>query len=183
MDDRLGPDEGCCVGIIGLDEGIDVLPELGNGGEGSAAQRLSGEDREPDFDLIEPRGAGRREVEVDVGMTLEPAVVLWLVGLQIVEDDVDLLAPIVGDDLVHKVEELDPPTQPLDAVQFMGMLAKVLGELRSLGIGVDRERTGAEYRAQMRRRVYRSMLIGARAAMRRGDAALEQIERHLAPYI
>jgi hypothetical protein len=28
MDDGLGPDEGRSVGIVGLDEGIDVLSEL-----------------------------------------------------------------------------------------------------------------------------------------------------------
>jgi hypothetical protein len=51
-------------------------------------QRLGFQDREPDFDLVEPGSARRREVEVYVRMTLEPAVILWFVGVEVVEDDV-----------------------------------------------------------------------------------------------
>ena len=42
MDFGLGPDKGRGVGVVGLDEGIDVLPELVDGGEGGAAERLAG---------------------------------------------------------------------------------------------------------------------------------------------
>lgn len=42
------------IGVVEVDEGIDVLPELFDRGEGSAVQRLSFQDREPDFHLIEP---------------------------------------------------------------------------------------------------------------------------------
>src|SRR5690349_883794 len=89
MDLCLGPDEGGCVLVIGLDEGIDVLLELLDRGEGCATQGFSLEDRKPDLDLIEPRSPGRGEVEAYVGMTLEPAIVLGLVGIEVVEDDVD----------------------------------------------------------------------------------------------
>ena len=44
------------------------------------------QDREPDLDLIEPGSTGRGEVEMYVGMTLEPAVVFRLMGVEIVED-------------------------------------------------------------------------------------------------
>ena len=50
--------------IVGFDESIDVLPELLDRVEGGAVQGLSFKDREPDLDLIEPRGPGRSEVEV-----------------------------------------------------------------------------------------------------------------------
>ena len=50
---------------------------------------LALQDREPDFDLVEPGGPRRREVEVHVRMALEPAVVLGLVGVEVVEDDMD----------------------------------------------------------------------------------------------
>ena len=79
----LGPDKGRGVGVVGLDESIDVLPELVDGCEGSAAERLTGEDGEPDLDLVEPGGAGWREVEVDIGMSREPcpSFLLWVLRL------------------------------------------------------------------------------------------------------
>src|SRR5215470_3726686 len=109
MDVGLGPSEGGGVVVIGLDEGIDVLLELLDRGEGGAAQGLAFQDREPDLDLVEPGGAGRREVEVHLGMTLEPAVALGLMGAEIIENDVEVLAWVGGDDAVHEVEELDAP--------------------------------------------------------------------------
>src|SRR6516165_3522353 len=82
-------------------------------GEGRAAERLTFEDREPDLDLVEPGSAGRREVEADVGMALEPEISLGFMGAQVVEHDMNGLARIGGDDVVHEVEELDPPAPRL----------------------------------------------------------------------
>ena len=84
MDFGFGPDEGPGALIVGLDEGIDVLPELGDGGEGRAAQGFPGEDGEPDFDLVEPGGSRRGEVEMHIGMRREPSFVL-LVGVEVVK--------------------------------------------------------------------------------------------------
>ena len=89
MDPGFGPDEWLGVLVVGFDEGIDVLAELGDGSERGAVQRLSLQDREPDFDLVEPGGPRRREVETHVRMTFEPAIVPGLVGVQVVEDDMD----------------------------------------------------------------------------------------------
>jgi hypothetical protein len=108
MDFGFGPDERLGVLIVGLDEGIDVLPEVLDRREGSAVEGLSLQDREPDFDLIEPGGSGRREVEMHVLVALEPAVVLGLVGVEIVEDDMDGGVRMRGDDIVHEIEEFDP---------------------------------------------------------------------------
>ena len=44
-----GPDERIGVCVIGFNEGIDVLSELLDRGEGSTVQRLALQDREPDF--------------------------------------------------------------------------------------------------------------------------------------
>lgn len=97
------------VSTLYVDEGIDVLPELSDGCEGGAAEGLAGKNGEPDFDLVEPRSAGGREVEVDVGMSLKPGLVA-LVGIEIVKDGMDLFARIEGDDIVHEGQELDAPT-------------------------------------------------------------------------
>ena len=100
MNFGFGPDEWLGVVIVGLCEGIDVLFELLDRREGGAVQGLAFQDREPALDLIKPGGSGRREVEMDVRVTLEPAVVLGLVGVEIVEDDVDGGIRIAGDDII-----------------------------------------------------------------------------------
>ena len=66
MDLGLGPSKRGGIGVVGLDEGIDVLPELFDRREGSTVSETSFQDREPDFHLIEPGGARRREVKMNV---------------------------------------------------------------------------------------------------------------------
>lgn len=109
MDFGFGPDERLGVLIVGFDEGIDVLSELFDRGEGGAMQRLSFQDGEPDFNLVEPRSPRGCEVEVNVRMTLEPSVVLGLVGAEVVENDMDgsVGVAIGSDDVVHEIEEFD----------------------------------------------------------------------------
>src|ERR1700730_1758613 len=109
MDRGFAPGEGAGGLVIALDEGIDVFPEVGDAGEAGALQRLSAEDGEPAFDLIEPGGVRRGEVEMNVLVPTEPGVALWFVGVEIVENDVDLVRGMGGDDLVHEIEELDAP--------------------------------------------------------------------------
>ena len=43
-----------------------------------------------------------------VRMTLKPAIAFRLVRVEIVENDVNLAAGMVGDDLIHEVEKLSP---------------------------------------------------------------------------
>src|SRR5205814_9999756 len=86
-----------------------MLPELLDCGEGGAVQGLSFQDREPDLHLVKPGGPRRREMEMHVRMTLEPAIVVRLVGAEVVENDVDGGVRVVSDDTVHKIEEFDAP--------------------------------------------------------------------------
>src|SRR3981189_74607 len=109
MDLGFGPNEWLGGGIVGLNEVIDVEPEVFDRGEGSAVEGLCLEDREPDLDLVEPGSPRRREVEAHVGMALEPAVVLGLVGIEVVEDDMDGGGRMGGDYVVHEIEEFDAP--------------------------------------------------------------------------
>ena len=109
MDLGFGPNKRLGGFIVGIDESIDVRSKLFNRCEGCAVQGLAFQDREPDFDLVEPGGPRRREVEMHVRMTLEPAVVLGLVGIEVVEDDMDGRVRMSGDDIIHEVEELDAP--------------------------------------------------------------------------
>src|SRR2546423_1631140 len=55
VDFGLGPHEWLGIVVVALDEGIDVLLELLERGERGAGQRLTLQDREPAFDLVEPR--------------------------------------------------------------------------------------------------------------------------------
>src|SRR5246127_751893 len=110
MDLGFGPDEWLGVLVVTLDEGIDVRPELFDRIEGGAVQRFSFQDREPDFDLVEPRGPRRGEMEVNVGVALEPTIGLGLVRVEVVEDDMNGCVRISGDDIVHEVEEFDAPS-------------------------------------------------------------------------
>ena len=73
-------------------------------------QGFSLQDREPNLDLIGPGGACRGEVEMHVRVTLEPAIVLGLVGAEVVEDHINCSIRAVGDDIVHEIEEFDAPS-------------------------------------------------------------------------
>ncbi len=113
----LGPHEWLCVDIIGVDESVDVGHQILPVAERDACESLGRQDREPDFDLIEPGCFGGREMEMDVRMTLQPTVILGLVCVEIVEDDMEFAAGVLGDDAVHEIEKFDaaaalvlPPT-------------------------------------------------------------------------
>ena len=121
MDLGFGPDEWLGVGIVGFNEVIDVLPELLDRFKGRAVEGLALQDREPDFHLVEPGSPRRREMKPYVGMTLEPAVVFGLVGVEVVEDDMDGAVLMSGDDVVHEIKEFDaPPTRLMGGDHLAG---------------------------------------------------------------
>jgi hypothetical protein len=86
------------------------LAELDDGSKTRSPQGLAAQDAEPAFDLVEPRGMGRRVVKMGMGMPGLPTVVLRFVGTQIVHNDVQLAAGISGDDLIHEVQKFAPST-------------------------------------------------------------------------
>ena len=71
-----------------------------------ASQRLALKDGKPSLDLVEPRRPRRGEMEVHVWMFLEPAIAL-LMGVEIIEDDVQLAIREGSNHAVHEAEELD----------------------------------------------------------------------------
>ena len=91
-----------------LGEGEDLLLELGDGGEGAAADGLLGDDVEPDFDLVEPGGVGGGEVEVVAWPGGEPALDLDVpVGAVVVDDEVDIeVRGDAGVDVAEEAQEL-----------------------------------------------------------------------------
>ena len=92
MDLGRGPLEGSCGLVVGFDEGCDMGLELTERVERRSPKRLACQDREPDLDLIQPGCSRRRKMEMHVRMAFQPAIVLRLVGIQIVEDDMNLAA-------------------------------------------------------------------------------------------
>lgn len=84
-----GPGEGARVKVVVMDEGVDALDELFDGGEGAAANGLLSDAAKPAFDLIEPVGGGGSEVDVVARAMGEPGAYLWvLVGGVVVDDEV-----------------------------------------------------------------------------------------------
>ena len=95
-----------CVGFG--EEAVDGGLEVDDGSEDAAFQATPGQLGAEAFDGIEPGGQGRREVEDEARMPVEPSADLgMLAGGVIVEDDVDHLAGrYVGFDRVEEADEL-----------------------------------------------------------------------------
>ena len=78
--------EGAGVFRIGADKTHEFTREIFDRSEDATSDDFALQPGKPDLDLIEPGSTGRGEVEMYVGMTLEPAVVFRLMGVEIVED-------------------------------------------------------------------------------------------------
>ena len=86
-----GLDEGFGVGINGFDVTGDGAFEFGGGAMCAAADLVFGQVGEEAFDLIDPRGRGRRVMHLPARPFGEPvADHLCLVGGGIVHDDMDV---------------------------------------------------------------------------------------------
>ena len=109
-DECLSPFERCGIVIVHFDEIINGPSQLGDGKETCPSQGMPSEQAEPDLNLIEPRGMGRREVEMNVRMASQPAIMFGLVGAEVIQDDMNFFLGITGDDVIHEVEELAAPT-------------------------------------------------------------------------
>jgi hypothetical protein len=85
--------------------------ELAGAAMDAAPQLLLGQGREPTLDQIEPRGAGRGEVQVEARMAQEPALDRRsLVGGIIVEDQMEVEGGRYGRfDGLQKLAKLDRP--------------------------------------------------------------------------
>ena len=90
IDNSLGPLERGRVLVPGSGELVDGLANLPRVGSAQVPEHRAGEDAEPHLHLVQPRGMGRRVVEAGLGVPRQPAVVLGLVGTQVVQDDVKL---------------------------------------------------------------------------------------------
>src|SRR6476661_10861343 len=101
------PNEGFRAAVPVLYVRLYRLDEHSQGRERSTPDRLPRDDVKPDFYLVQPGTAGRREMEGYLGMFGEPGVhVVSGVCRQIVQDDMNLSVWVPRDDGVHELEEL-----------------------------------------------------------------------------
>ena len=90
------------------DEEVDFFDEVGGGIERAATDSALSDESEEAFDLVEPGGVGRREVNVPTWTACKPSSDLgMLVGGVVVDDEMDVeLGWHVGLDVTQKGEEL-----------------------------------------------------------------------------
>jgi len=97
------------IGVLPFDGlgGLVVLPDVehqllgqvAGGFEDAASDDLALQLVEPELDLVQPAGVGRREMQAHIGVTTDELIdQLGLVGREVVENDVDLaIRRLLGD--------------------------------------------------------------------------------------
>ncbi len=70
----LGPDEGFGRTVVEFEVLADGVLQFAGAAMDAAAQLFFGEACEPAFHQVEPRGAGRREVQMEARMTQQPTL-------------------------------------------------------------------------------------------------------------
>src|SRR5665213_3549133 len=109
-----GPRKGTSRGVVGLDEGADLVDEVLGAEERSASDLALRDEGEPAFDLIEPGGIGRRVMDMeawpcrdpgpDLGVFVDGIIVDDQVGVEVgrdtrldeLEEAQELLMPVAG---------------------------------------------------------------------------------------
>src|SRR5437763_3933940 len=100
--------------IVVVDKGVDLAFEITDGLEGTAADRLVGNQGEPALDLVEPRTVGWGEVQMETGASRQPRANPWMlmggvvvadqmhietgryVGFNVAQEGQEFLMPMLG---------------------------------------------------------------------------------------
>ncbi len=114
MKNMPGPLEGMSLLRIGLGEGIDSSAHLPGRDGTQSSKGLPPQNTEPALHLVQPGSMSGGVMEMDIGMPGQTPVVLRFMGIQVIENDMQLCVGIESDDTVHKVQEL-----PATAVRVM----------------------------------------------------------------
>src|SRR5688500_7110157 len=88
--------------VVANDVAPNLAREVWDRGEDAPREEVAPDRGKPEFDLIQPRRVGRREVQVHPRMRLEERLnAVCLVRRQVVDDQVDLApARLRGEDVV-----------------------------------------------------------------------------------
>ena len=100
MDLRFSPFEGSRLAIVAFDEFIDRMAQLSNTGKVGSSQGLAAQDTKPNLNLIEPGGVGWSEMKMHIGVSSQPAILFWLVAGKIIQNHMDVLLGMSGQDSV-----------------------------------------------------------------------------------
>ena len=122
MNDSLSPLERMSIFGVGRNKGIDGFTHVPGRECIESPESLPPQYAKPAFDLVEPGGMGRSVMEVDVGMLDQPAVMLGLVGVKVIQDDMEFPLRIMSNKLIHKVQKL-----PAASVRVMAHLYQSRG--------------------------------------------------------
>ena len=109
MDDLLGPFKRMGCLRVGADKVVNGFAQAPERGHAQSSQGLTPQDTEPDLDLVQPGGMSRRVMEMHQWMLGQPAVMLGLMGVEVVKDDVKLFVRVLGHHPIHEVQELATP--------------------------------------------------------------------------
>src|SRR3954454_12410635 len=133
----LGPDERTAALVVAIDEGADGANELADALEGSAADGLTGDDREEDLYEVQPGARGWREVQRDPRVLGQPLVdVVVLVGVVVVEHDVQRAARVSARDLFEEVQELGFAVAVITAIDHAAGRDLQRGEQRGRAVAL-----------------------------------------------
>ena len=112
---RFGPFEGSRVAIVAFDEFIDGMAQLSDAGKVGSSQGLAAQDTKPNLNLIEPGGVGWSEMKMHIGVSSQPAILFWLVAGKIIQNHMNFLIEMSGQDSVHELEEFPATAAPVVA--------------------------------------------------------------------
>jgi len=105
------------VTVVELEVAADGGFEFAGTAMDATAQLFFGQRREPALDQIKPRGAGRREVQMETGMAQQPALDRWsFMGPVVVEDEVKVES--AGHRGVNRLKELAELECPVAAMEL-----------------------------------------------------------------
>src|SRR4030042_1380677 len=109
------PFERCRVLLASLRKIVYGLAHSANRGCAQATQGLPPQNAKPAFHLIEPGGMSGSVVKVDIGVTGQPTIMLGLMDVQVVQDDMQLLARVLCHYAIHEIQKLPPPSSAVVA--------------------------------------------------------------------
>ncbi len=110
MDYALGPFKGHGILVPNICKGVNSFANVSYRGGTQFLKRLSCEDAEPDLNLVQPRSVGGSVVEADTWVSGKPPIVFGLMGVEVIQDNVQLLVRVERDNTVHEVQDLPTAT-------------------------------------------------------------------------
>src|ERR1700712_5104708 len=102
----VGPANRFRILVIALDIAANLAGQIRQRREDPAGEQVALDLAKPEFDLIQPRRVGRREVQVDAGMGLQERLYAFgFVRRQVIENRMNLLSRVGGHDVAEKLDE------------------------------------------------------------------------------